>query len=106
MVLTAIPLHLNIERHLTIACVALQPGIADYRVVLTPEGDNAGFVTYVEKLFAMAEDMGLKASFSTHIDSVDEHEGGFLLTTSSNTVSFLVAATTCITPRLTDLASL
>lgn len=64
----------------------LQPGVADYRVVLTPEGNNAGFALYVEKLFAMAEDMGLKASFSTHIDSIGQADGGFMLTTATNTV--------------------
>lgn len=65
----------------------LQPGVADYRVVLTPEGTNAGFALYVEKLFAMAEAMGLKASFSTHIDHIEQAEGGgFMLTTATNTV--------------------
>ena len=72
---------------MTALSCALQPGIADYRVVLTPEGNNAGFATYVEKLFALAENMGLKASFSTHINSVDQAGTGFLLTTSSNTVT-------------------
>ena len=73
----------------------LQPGVADYRVVLTPEGTNAGFSTYVEKLFAMAEDMGLKASFSTHIDTIQQSMGGFVLKTATNTVrqSCLVCVT-------------
>ncbi|DBB01665.1 hypothetical protein WJX77_008557 [Trebouxia sp. C0004] len=74
-----------IERLLELPNRLYQPGIADYRVVLDSEGNNAGFATYVEKLFGMAEDMGLKASFSTHIDTVDQHMGGFLLTTASNT---------------------
>ena len=69
--------------------MVLQPGIADYRVVLTPEGTNAGFATYVEKLFAMAEDMGLKASFSTHINSIEQSMGGFMLKTATNTVCTL-----------------
>ena len=64
----------------------LQPGVADYRVVLDAEGNNAGFALYVERLFAMAEEMGLKASFSTHIDFIEQSEGGFMLTTASNTV--------------------
>lgn len=66
--------------------VVLQPGVADYRVVLDSEGNNAGFSTYVEKMFAMAEDMGLKASFSTHINSIEQSEGGFVLKTATNTV--------------------
>ena len=64
----------------------VQPGVADYRVVLDAEGNNAGFATYVEKLFAMAEEMGLKASFSTHIDHIAQAENGFVLTTATNTV--------------------
>ena len=55
-------------------------------MVLTPEGTNAGFATYVEKLFAMAEDMGLKTSFSTHINSIEQSMGGFVLKTATNTV--------------------
>lgn len=64
----------------------MQPGVADYRVVLDAEGNNAGFATYVEKLFAMAEDMGLKASFSTHINTIEQTETGFMLKTATNTV--------------------
>lgn len=64
----------------------LQPGVPDYRVILDSEGNNAGFSTYVEKLFAMAEEMGLKASFSTHIDTIEQSEGGFVLKTATNTV--------------------
>ncbi len=66
-------------------CV-VQPGVADYRVVLDDEGNNAGFAIYVEKLFAMAEEMGLKASFSTHIDTIAQAEEGFVLKTATNTV--------------------
>lgn len=64
----------------------VQPGVADYRVVLDAEGNNAGFATYVEKLFAMAEGLGLKASFSTHINSIEQAEKGFVLKTATNTV--------------------
>lgn len=68
-----------------LVCV-VQPGVADYRVVLDAEGNNAGFATYVEKLFAMAENMGLKASFSTHINSIAQAGKGFELKTATNTV--------------------
>lgn len=64
----------------------VQPGVADYRVVLDAEGNNAGFATYVEKLFAMAEELGVKASFSTHINSIEQAEKGFVLKTATNTV--------------------
>ncbi|KAL3144103.1 hypothetical protein ABBQ32_003893 [Trebouxia sp. C0010 RCD-2024] len=63
----------------------VQPGVADYRVVLDAEGNNAGFATYVEKLFAMAEELGVKASFSTHINSIEQAEKGFVLKTATNT---------------------
>ena len=67
--------------------LCLQPGVPDYKIVLTPENTNAGYATYVEKLLDLANDMGLQMNFNTEIDKIIEMStGGFTLSTKDGRV--------------------
>ena len=50
---------------------------------------HAGFATFVERQFALAIEMGLKASFETTVVHVDEmvNGTGFMITTDEGQVS-------------------
>ena len=65
----------------------LQPGIPDYKIVLTPENTNAGYATYVEKLLELATEMGLQMNFNTEVTKIIEMSGGgFTLSTKDGRV--------------------
>ncbi|KAK9823395.1 hypothetical protein WJX72_002466 [[Myrmecia] bisecta] len=53
-----------------------QPGVEDYKVILSTDGSNAGFATYVEKLLDLGSMMGLKTHFNTKVISVNTTADG------------------------------
>lgn len=67
----------------------LQPGVSDYKIILTPEGESAGFATYVEAMFARAVDAGLKPTFNSRIVQMLQIDEGFMLINQLGVVRFL-----------------
>lgn len=64
-----------------------QPGVAAYEIILTPDGQSAGFATYVEALLQKAVDLGLKVNFDSRIMRIMEQEGGgFMMETLQGVV--------------------
>ncbi|KAK9784816.1 hypothetical protein WJX73_010557 [Symbiochloris irregularis] len=73
-----------IENGLKLPNRLYQPGVPDYRIILTPEGQSAGFATYVEAMAHEAESMGLRISFNSRVVQLaTTSTGSFTLLTES-----------------------